>query len=162
MSQEIFKTNYTKYYTTLYRDSNPIDINPDELRIYSRHLFVESSNDDQELTYQSNLSNPLASVTKSYMMVVIERKDSKLSLKVFNGSSHRGRGNNWFKISKNVDFLTLNLDKGDVYFGHLYDYQKKRKFKRRVRRNFFSSDPIQSIKLAIINLLPLGLSLIHI
>jgi hypothetical protein len=156
MSQEIFKTNYTKYYTTLYRDSNPIDINPDELRIYSRNLFVESSNDDQELTYQSNLSNPLASVTKSYMMVVIERKDSKLSLKVFNGSIHRRSGNNWFKISKNVDYLTLNLDKGDVYFGHLYDYQKKRKFKRRVRRNFFSSDPIQSIKLAIINLLPLG------
>ena len=155
MSQEILKINFTKYQTVFHRDHSPLDSKTDEWGLYDKHVFVQTSDDQQEITYNENGTNLMASVSKSYMMAIIERKEQKLSLKVFHGTRYRGRGNAWFKVSRNVEFLTLNLEKGDIYFGYLHDYQKKRKFKRHVRRNFFATDPINSIRMMIRNLIPL-------
>lgn len=160
MSQEIFKINYTNYLTVFYKNSSPIDmISQDEYDYnpeYHPHgLFVQSHSDEQELTFNHNFSNPMTTVVKNYMMVVIERSDTKLSLKVFNGSKLRNRGNKWFKVHKDVDYLTLNLEKGDVYSGYLHDFQKKKKAKKRVRRNSFITDPINEIKNKIRGLIPL-------
>lgn len=160
MSQEIFKINYNRYQTIFYKNSSPIDLKSREdinyvEEYYPSGLFVQSHSDEQELTFSDNFANIMASVGKSYVMIVIEKTDKKLSLKIFHGGKYRKRGNKWFKVSKNVEYLTLSLDKGDVYSGHLHDFQKKKKFKSRVRRNCFITDPINEIKNKIRNLIPL-------
>jgi hypothetical protein len=141
MSQEIFKINFSTFQTIFHKDSSPINFLEEndevsyDMTPRKFHVFTMLSESDDELTFVQNFANPLASVGKTDFMVVIERKEHKLSMKIFHGSKFRARGNSWFKVSRNVEFLTLNLEKGDIYFGFLHDYQKKRKFKRRIRRS---------------------------
>jgi hypothetical protein len=84
-------------------------------------------------------------------MVVVEKTGDKVSIKVFNGFRHRGAGNAWFKVSWNVDYITVNKKTGDVYHGYLHNYQKKRKCVKKIRRNFFYNEPINTIKNIIKN-----------
>jgi hypothetical protein len=86
-------------------------------------------------------------------MVLVEKIDDKVSIKVFRGFRHRGAGNTWFKVSWNVDYITVNKKTGDVYHGYLHDYQKKRKCSKKIRRNFFYNEPINTIKNIIRNAL---------
>jgi hypothetical protein len=161
MSQEIFKINFSTFQTIFHKGYSPINFLEENkeveynMRTRNFHTYIPLSESDDELTFVQNFANPLASVGKTDFMVVIEKKEHKLSMKIFHGSKFRARGNSWFKVSRNVEFLTLNMEKGDIYFGFLHDYQKKRKFKRRIRRNYFGSDPIQSMKSMILNLIPL-------
>ena len=95
----------------------------------------------------------MCDVTKSYVMVIIEKTEDKVSIKVFRGSRNRRAGNVWFKVSRNVDYITVNKKTGDVYHGYLHDYQKKRKCAKKIRRNFFFAEPINTIKNIIQNAL---------
>jgi hypothetical protein len=41
-------------------------------------------------------------------------------------------------------FLTVNLNTGDLYLGHIIGYQNKRKISRSIRKNVFNEQPIHS------------------
>jgi hypothetical protein len=116
-------------------------------------LFVVEKTTTDEESYTENYGNPMCTVTKSHVMVLVERIDDKVSIKVFRGFRHRGAGNAWFKVSWNVDYITVNKKTGDVYHGYLHDYQKKRKCSKKIRRNFFYNEPINTIKNIIRNAL---------
>jgi hypothetical protein len=109
-------------------------------------LFVVDKVTTDEESYTENYGNPICTVIKSYVMVVVEKTEDKISIKVFRGNRNRQAGNAWFKVSRNVDYITVNKKTGDVYHGYIHDYQKKRKCSKKIRRNFFYNEPINTIK----------------
>ena len=169
MKVEIFKQTFQTYDTVLHHESNSInrrepqslDIDNIFGEVFSIHdstpptkkhpLFVIKKTTKDEESYLENYGNPMASVTKLHAMVVVERTGDKVALKLFHGMRHRRAGNAWFKVSWNVDYISVNTKTGDVYSGYLREYQKKIKCKKKIRRNFFANDPISSIKSMIKN-----------
>ena len=154
MRTEIFKVQYARYYNEEFSDSLNLDeVHQDEIensletkrKRKNGGIFRRKLSNDSEETYVTNYGNPLYSVTKEHLMIVVEKDENKVSLKYFVGFRNRRVGNTWFKVSKNMNFMTVNLKTGDVYHGALTNYQKK-KCGKRLRRNVFIGDPLNSIK----------------
>ena len=166
VKEEIYKINYEKYYCTKYKDRSSIVPLNDEDKDYlfgiepttygatSKHpsFQVEESYTGKE-KYNEYLTNPMYSVSKKYVMALVEKNDDKVSMKIFQGVSHRGEGKGWFRVSKNVDYITVNIKTGDVYHGYLHGYEKKKKSTKSIRRNSFFSQPIETVKSQLKNIL---------
>jgi hypothetical protein len=155
MKKEIFKVQYARYYNEEYFDSLNLDeVYPDEInnsidkKGKHRGIFRRKSYNTLEETYTTNYGNPQYSVLKEHFMVVVERDEDKVSLKYFIGSRKRRVGASWFKVQKSMHFITVNLKTGDIYNGSLINYQKK-KCSKRIRRNMFIGDPLNSMKSTI-------------
>lgn len=150
---EIFKHQVERYNTTIYIDHNGIDegnnIDNDNYYTAKNGLFIVRNSYTSENQYIENYGNPLSSVAKKYVMIVIEEKDHKLSVKLFTGVKRRRVGKNWFKISKCVHYLSVNTKTGDVYSGVLRDYQNKKKYKTTIHKNWFYSSPIKIFELSV-------------
>jgi hypothetical protein len=168
MKVELFKQSFEKYKCVFNKTSTPVQnknfiyANTNEVvgdlahinQPTKKHpLFVVEKTTTDEESYTENYGNPMCDVTKSYVMVVVEKTGDKISIKVFRGIKHRRAGNAWFKVSRNVDYITVNKKTGDVYHGYIHDYQKKRKCAKKIRRNFFFAEPINTIKNIIQNAL---------
>jgi hypothetical protein len=152
MMTEIFKVQYAKYFNEEYFDFINLDeVHQEEIdnsvdrKGKSRGIFRRKGFNDLEETYITNYGNPLYTVTKEHLMVVVERDENKVSLKYFIGYKQRRVGKSWFKITKNMHFITVNLKTGDIYNGALINYQKK-KCSKRLRRNTFINDPLNVMK----------------
>lgn len=159
MSNEIFKISFAKYHSEKYKDSTSLD-DPDTqvyLSDYSpKHpYFTREKVFTDEQTFVDNFGNPIYSVQREHLMVVIEEKDEKISLKIFWGGKDRRVGKTWFRRTNNVEFLTVNRKTGDFYFGYLHNYQKKRKFTKSIRRNYFLGKPVSSTFSKLKNILNL-------
>jgi hypothetical protein len=72
-----------------------------------------------------NFGNPMWSVSKQYFMVVVEKEGDKVAIKTFDGFLHRRGGVQWFKKSKNMSFISVNVKTGDVYVGNMVNYHLK-------------------------------------
>jgi len=152
MMTEIFKVQYTRYYNEEFSDSLNLDeVHKEEIENSTdkkgkvRGIFRRKGFDNSEETYLTNYGNPLYSIMKEHLMIVVERNEDKVSLKYFIGFRNRRVGKVWFKVSKSMRFMTVNLKTGDVYHGELTNYQKKKCIKR-IRRNVFIGDPLNNIK----------------
>jgi hypothetical protein len=175
MKQEILKFQYEEYFTTTHKGYNPIDYKaPHDVPTDSwiedifdnkterhgpppsskRPLFVVDKiyNNDEE-KYVENYGNPMCTVRKDYVMVVIERDGDKLALKLFYGGKVRTKGTSYFRVKKNVEYITVNTKTGDVYNGYLKGFQKKRNYSKKVRRNYFMECSLESMKSKIRNFL---------
>lgn len=175
MKEEIFKVNYEKYECVIHHDTTPLSyphpqksdvfggitwIDDDDEKIQrqpkerkSRMVYIPKEVLDSEVSYLENYGNPLAKVLKRYVMVVVEKQENKVSLKLFWGFRERRVGNVWFKTSRNVDYLTINTKTGDVYSGYLHNFQKKRRAIKKINKNFFLSEPINTMKIRLRNIL---------
>lgn len=160
MSNELFKISFAKYHSEKHKDCISLDepqLGMFELRDFDKKHphFVREKSFTDEKTFVENFGNQLYSVSREYTMVVIEEKGDKISLKIFWGGKSRRVGKVWFKRSKNVTFLTVNRKTGDFYTGYLHNYQKKKKFPKSIRRNYFLGRPVSSMFSMLKNLLNL-------
>ena len=178
MRQEILKFQHEEYLTITHKVSNPIDYrvpqtiptdswiedifghNTTEINDPTpspkKPLFiVDKIHNNNEEMYVENYGNPMCTVRKDYVMIVIEREEHKLAIKLFYGSKVRSKGTSYFRIKKNVEYITVNTKTGDVYNGYLKNFQKKRKFSKKVRRNYFTDCSLESMKSKIRNYLNL-------
>lgn len=171
MKVEIFKQAFETFNCVSHHEYNPIGgrhLNPiisdddifGELIKHrtetptKRHpLFLIKKTTTDEESYLENYGNPMCTITKMHVMIVVEKNGDKVAIKLFHGFRNRRAGNAWFKVSWNVDYISVNVKTGDVYVGYIKEYQKKIKCKKRIRRNFFSNDPINSMKSMIKNVL---------
>jgi len=85
----------------------------------------------------------------------LKKNEDKVSIKFFTGMMSRREGKPWFKVEKNVDYISVNLKTGDVYNGHLRGFNKKKKCVKNVRRNCFFLEPANNIKSKMKNYLTL-------
>ena len=165
MREEIIKIQCEEYHTVKYKDSSPIDYrepistekgwwDDDTVKVEdtskkhgTRPLFlVDTIHSKNEEVFVENYGNPLAQVKKDYVMAVVEKDGDKISLKMFTGMKMRTKGVKYFRVKKNVDYITVNLKTGDVYTGYLHNFQKKRKATKQISRNCFIGDPLSLIK----------------
>ena len=166
MREEIIKIQCEEYHTVKYKDSSPIDYreqpisneigwwDDDTVKVEdtskkhsNRPLFlVDTIHSKNEEMFVENYGNPLCLVRKEYVMAVVEKDGDKISLKMFTGAKIRNNGVKYFRVKKNVDYITVNLKTGDVYTGYLHNFQKKRKATKQIRRNCFIGDPLSLIK----------------
>lgn len=176
MKEEIFKVKFDKFECTTVHDSTPLSyphpritnqltveslswIDDDEKPQRTpqernrRLVWIDKETFDSQEKYIENYGNPLAKVLKTYTMVVVEKEDHKVSMKLFWGFRERRVGNTWFKVVKNVDYITVNLKTGDVYTGYLHNFQKKKKATKKINKNTFISEPINTFKMKLRNLL---------
>lgn len=152
MKHELYKRSFERYTSVKHKDTSPVgpnDYSDEYTNLYPKFVQTEVSNDEE--TFVREFGNPIYTVTKTYCMIVLEEKEEKISLKLFFGNKIRKVGRPFFKVSKNVEFLTVNKNTGDIYQGFLHNYQKKRKFTRSIRKNYFSNSPLLSITSKIKN-----------
>lgn len=156
MKEVLFKKECIKYENSKYKDYSPIEyVAKEENNLHDfgflvpvfppteKHpLFLHESTDFTEESFSENFINPMWGLSKYYNMVVVEKDEDKVSIKTFRVCSHRRRGKKWFKITKNMDFITVNTKTGDVYVGYVQNYHLKRKCRKRVRRNYFLHQPL--------------------
>jgi hypothetical protein len=162
MREEIYKISFKRYNTIKFKDHSNIDgdnifgemFKSNEPSTKKPHLIfsMESSNTTEEC-FVKNFANQLYSVSVEYVMVVVEKDGDKVSIKMFQGYKYRREGKPWFKISKNVDYISVNTKTGDVYNGYLRNYQNKYKCSKMIRRNTFYFQPLNSLKSQIKNAL---------
>jgi hypothetical protein len=164
MKEEIYKISFKKYNSIKFKDHSSIfprnsyisgELNLDMLEVPTqKHPFfkMESSNSTEEC-FVENFVNPLYSVLMEYMMIVVEKNDHKVSIKMFQGYKSRREGKPWFKVNKNVNYISVNTKTGDVYHGYIHGYQKKKKCSKSIRRNCFINDPLNALKSQIKNAL---------
>lgn len=154
MKEEIYKYSHEEYQNIEYQDNTDVNFIPNfNPKKKNKVTFgYKSSNKDKDF-YIQNYGNPLCEIKKTYAMIVVEKTEDKISWKFFTGYRHRRVGMYWFKTSKNLRYLTVNIKTGDVYSGDLMNYQKKKKFTRSLRRNSFNENPIQSAKAIVKNFL---------
>lgn len=171
MKVEIFKQTFETFNCVSHHEYNPIggihlspsmgvdgifrDLIPNLIEPKTKRypLFLIKKTDTDEETYLKNYGNQMCTVTKNHTMVVVERTGDKVVIKLFHGFRNRKVGNTWFKVSWNVEYISVNTKTGDVYVGYIREYQKKRKCKKRITRNFFANDPINSMKSMIKNVI---------
>lgn len=169
MKKEIFKVNYEDYTTVVFHDTVPITFphsrnkyffdDENEADIWDQLLhandrvnlskksdvYLENFVSNVEEDFVLHYGNPLARVLKSYLMIVVERDGDKVSMKVFSGFRERRVGNKWFKVVRNVDYITVNTKTGDVYSGFLHNYQNKKKVRKKLNKNYFLNEPVSNI-----------------
>lgn len=179
MRQEILKFQYEEYLTITHKDSNPINYQvpktiPSIVEFWEDEIFndkterppsphspkrplflVDEIHKNDEEKYVENYGNPLCTVKKDYVMIVIERDGDKIALKLFYGGKTRSKGTSYFRVKKNVEYITVNTKTGDVYNGFLKGFQKKRNYSKKVRRNYFMECSLESMKSKIRNYLAL-------
>jgi hypothetical protein len=166
MREEIIKIQCEEYHTVKYKDSSPIDYreqpinneigwwDEDTVKVEdtskkhgNRPLFlVDTIHSKNEEMFVENYGNPLCQIRKEYVMAVVEKDGDKISLKMFTGAKIRNKGVKYFRVKKNVDYITVNLKTGDVYTGYLHNFQKKRKATKKINRNCFIGDPLSLMK----------------
>lgn len=158
MKEEIYKKSFENYSCIKYKDQTPIG---SDFHIKNQDVFgvkemygptekhpyfdMEESLKGEE-HFIKNFTNPLYSVAKTYTMLVVEKVGDKVVIKHFQGSKWRREGKPWFKVVKDVHYISVNIKSGDVYHGYIKNYQKKKKCSKMIRRNCFFMDPINTIK----------------
>ena len=150
MKEVLYKISGSKFRNIIYHDTNSIEdldrdrkISEDNFGSKRRFLFKYKEVNSSEDFYVQNYGNPIVSVRKDNVMVVVENNEDKVSIKLFISSRERLVGVSWFKKETKVIFITVNRKTGDVYSGSLINYHKKRKFTKNLRRNYFWGDPLR-------------------
>ena len=150
MKEVLYKISGSKFLNNICRDTSSIEeldrdrkISGDNFDGKRRFLFKHKETNHSEDFYIQNYGNPLVSIRRDNVMIVVEKNEDKIALKLFSSSRRRGVGVSWFKIETKVNFITVNRKTGDVYSGSLINYHKKRKFTRTIRRNHFWGDPLR-------------------
>jgi len=153
---ELFKYNIEKYRTVFMKDQTIIGDDKVKSPNYShrddgwdveigRGQYGEKKRLKFNINHESNLhddyienyGNPLCLVRKDYVTLVVESDDNKVSLKIFEGLRMRCAGKSYFIIDKSMEYLTINKKTGDLYYGTLTHYNKKKKFKKVFSKNHF-------------------------
>lgn len=153
MKNVLYRGEFKNFLTVKFKDHSTIEFQKNfvdepipHLSTYnytSKHpKFIQEQTYNDEQTYTQNLKNHLCSVSCTKITVIVEEYDGKVGLKLFWNVFSRGEGKPWFKVSKNVEYISVNKSTGDVYVGYIHNYQKKRKNSKAIRRNYFVNEPL--------------------
>lgn len=147
MGQEIYKYQCQRHITVFYEDYSELENSTKNFDrdVPNRLKFKQKSTSTDERVFVENFANPITQILKEYSFIIVEEKDDKISLKVFWGHIQRKVGNVWFSKTKNVDYLTVNTKTGNIYQGKLTNYQKKKKFTRVTKMNYFVNQPLKTL-----------------
>lgn len=151
MKEILFEKKITSHTSVKHRDVNLFDSNMNLHQALwtcdkkSPGLFIPEETFNDEVTFVNEIQNPIFTVIKNQCRIVVDKSGDKIALKFFTLFTKRDAGKKWYSIIKNVNYISVNKKNGDVYIGHILNYQKKRKASKQIRRNFFLNNSINSL-----------------
>jgi hypothetical protein len=138
----IFNQDFKSYSTQL--NLPIVDISREHKRGYNlwvkkndKVYFVEDKICDDEETFLESYGNKLHAVSFRGFQVIIEQLGPKVSFKMFKTLNSRKAGRHYFEKKKHMWHLSFNLETGDCYTGLIFNYQRKVKVTRKIRKNVF-------------------------
>lgn len=114
---------------------------------YGRWVNIDKR-DVSEKEFKDNYGNPKVEVNSSKHTVVIEEYQNKISLKLYSTFRVRSVGSNFFRVRRNLSFITCNLKYNNFYTG-VISKKNKKLISKRVRVNDFYNNPFSRISLEI-------------
>ena len=111
VKEVIYKKNFERYGVTKYKDCTNITVKDDtNSELYfdatEKHpLFQKEESWEEEEIYLKHLKDPMYSVRKEYVMIVVEKNEHKVSIKFFTGYMSRQGGKPWFKVEINTGII---------------------------------------------------------
>lgn len=90
-----------------------------------------------EKTLKNNYNNLLCSINSRRCIIVVEKNEKKIAIKIFRNHFNRVVGQKFFRKETQLTFLTYRYDDGALFYGEMFNYHKKRKFHKSVRRFTF-------------------------
>lgn len=127
MKEVLYKYSLSNFECAIAEDSTPIEKKlPDNPIMAKYGYFSTSKVSKEEKDYIENYSQLLASVRRDNRMIVIEKDENKVSLKIYESGRYRRFGVCWFKVFTKCSFFTFNVVTGDLYHGFLENYHKKK------------------------------------
>ena len=148
MKKTLFEISGEKYTTIGHQDYNSISVYAasKEPGLAPKHsMFVQKWYSNEQDVFIKNYANILTYVNKSYFLFLVEKCDNKVSMKLFRGERNRKVGKKFFKVTKYLNYLTVNLVSGDVYHGFLDNYHSKKNVRKKIYKNDFRSEPLNQI-----------------
>jgi hypothetical protein len=130
------------------------DVTPLATGNNSTQLSLQKAKENGKLFFRSKMeyhskekfeecfANQLYDVESSSYMLVVEKKEDKLAIKMFHNYKKRRAGVFYFTRKKYMFFLTINLKSGELYIGHLLNYHRKKHVQRRIKKNTFTHSSI--------------------
>lgn len=104
---------------------------------------------DNKEFFLKNYSNVLCNLDYNSVIVVVEKYDNKVSFKLFQTVRRRLVGKKFFKTTKQLYYVTVNLKTGNIYNGRLFNYHKKRSKHSSIQKNYFTGGIIRNLNLTL-------------
>jgi len=150
--EELFKFRHDRYIVSEYESHCKLDDEVDDIlglkiskKTYRNHFEFKVEHSGEE-EYVKHYANPLCSVYHTRFSVFVTKTEDKVCIKFFRYHRHREKSKKYFKIQTDVHYLTYNFKTNSLYNGSITNYHLKRKFRKKVNRNSFNSDPINRMK----------------
>ena len=118
--RKVYGTNFFKNSCSLEERTNT-NITPHNTDGFD----FDSLSSDKEEDFESNFGNPFCSVSMRKRILVVEKTEDKVSIKIFITSTARRVGRVYFEKTKIIYFFTYNVKTHDFYDGEIFNYHKK-------------------------------------
>jgi len=105
---------------------------------YFKHSHSISTKEE----FEKNYGNPLCDVSVTRQTLVVEKSEDKVSMKLYFFNKGRRAGKVFFVKSSVMYFVTYSLKTNDLYSGNIRNSFKKRKFTKKLTKNYFASKPV--------------------
>ena len=157
---ELFRLVYDKVTTNFFKTSSPVKIasetNDDLImglgvaECRSAHNtkhgdFLYDRASDTMDDFLENYGNPLCGIYRVNNLLVVERNDDKVSIKLYGKTYLRKVGEKFFRKTSIMYFVTYKISTGDIYYGTITGYHLKKKSKKVFNRNAFYYTPIATL-----------------
>jgi len=149
----IYKKVFQRHYSREAQNYSLIDSNKKEYYDGVHPFFDFISTYRDEDTFKTNLKNLLFTIIQDTVTILIEQKEEKISLKIFQKSFSRKVGLQYFTLYKNIRYVTVNMKYGNIYFGEMNNYQNKKKVHKKVRSNFIINDSFKTFRTSLKNII---------
>jgi hypothetical protein len=141
--ETIYRQEKVLYYTELFKNYNKFPIEtkskPDndfdiEYYVNFKKGFTYDMGNETEECFVKNYSNPFASISMLRKTFVVEKNEDKISMKLFSYRRSRGLEKKYFKVRREVSFLTFSF-KTKMFYSGSANFKKKIKIGGRFRVN---------------------------
>jgi len=157
--EKLYEFKISSYHTLLYKDY--CEITEEELlgnhnsdtpenpflfgtKLLNRKEFEYDKTFLDEKTFVENYKNICAQLFFNRLILNLEKKDDKVSVKLFSYNKSRQVGKKYFKKNTNCHFLTYNIKQNCLYSGSVTNYHLKKKCRKLVTKNNWFAKQINS------------------
>jgi hypothetical protein len=138
----LYKEQKSEYETCVYQNFSDINDKPEfDYNTFSPNynrinntLFTVKERVIGEMDFLKNYANPFAEPHMIRRTIIIEENENKIALKVYTYRSSRSATKKFFRVRKNITFLTFNLKRKQFFFGEI-NSKKKRKINQTLKIN---------------------------
>lgn len=142
----IYKEQKSEYYTKVFHTSCDITQKPsDDIFSFSNldnnveympkmGYFFGREKFTDETSFVKNYANPYACPLMTRKTIVIEENENKIALKVYTYRTVRSLLKKFFRVRKNITYLTFNKKRKQFFYGEI-NSKKKKKINQTMRVN---------------------------